>query len=533
MMHDAIRADVLAALLGGTTGDTESVTRVRSDLQDHAKTFRESLAQAQALDLPEEIGQALSGVAPALADYVKAGEDMVDLAYRDPAAARVQFAQFTQAFERLEEANGKVSEHIAGFADAATKDANERAAAAGMIILVALGGALVLLSGMSWATARSVVLPLNALSAAMRRLSGGNRGVEVPGVGRRDEIGEMAETVLIFKQTAIEAERLAAEAEAERRRAADAEAAQRAQEEARRAEADAEREARQAAHEDRARRMGGLVQQFESAVSLVLGQVNGAVGQLRDTSAGMNAVAEEASRQAQAVAAASEEASAKVQTVASAAEELSVSVAEISRRVGDSTETTSRAVQEAERTRESMTALNDATSRIGEVVELIASIAAQTNLLALNATIEAARAGEAGKGFAVVASEVKALATQTSKATDEIGAQIAAVQGAAGHVIGAIESIRSTIHEVNEITMTIASSVDEQGAATQEIARNVQEAARGTQDVTVNIAGVSEAAASTGSMADRVLTAIGSLSAESERLHDEVTRFLAGVRAVG
>jgi methyl-accepting chemotaxis protein len=531
MMHDAIRADVLAALLGGTTGDKESAAGVRKDLQDHATAFRESLAQAQALDLPEEIGQALSGVAPALADYVKAGEDMVELAYKDPAAAHAQFAEFSKAFERLEEANGKVSEQIAAMSDTATKAEKDRAATATTIILAAVGIALVLLSGLSWAAARSVVRPLSALSVAMRRLSGGDRSVEVPGVGRRDEIGEMAETVLIFKQTAVEAERLAAEAEAERRRSVEAEAAQRAQEEARRAEADAEREARRRQQEERTQKLVDLGRAFDAKVRELLARVGAEAGAMDEAASAMAGVADDTSRQAGNVSVAATQASANVQTVAAAAEELAGSVSEIGRQVAQSARIAAEAVTETERTNQTVEGLAAEATRIGEVINLINDIAAQTNLLALNATIEAARAGEAGKGFAVVASEVKNLATQTAKATEGIASQIQGIQASTSAAVEAIRRIGTTIAEVNAIASSIAAAVEEQGAATAEISRNVQQAATGTEQVSRSITSVSDAASGAGRTAERVRVAATTLTGQSRILQDEIAHFLDQLRA--
>jgi methyl-accepting chemotaxis protein len=531
MMHDAIRADVLAALLGGTTGDQESAATVRADLQDHAETFRESLAQAQALDLPEEIETALSAVAPALAEYVKAGEDMVDLAYKDPATARARFAEFSKTFERLEEANAKVSEHIAAFGGSATKDANERAAAAGMIILAALGGALVLLSGLSWTAARSVVLPLSALSVAMRRLSGGDRAVEVPGLGRRDEIGEMAETVLVFKQTAVEAERLAADAEAERRRAAEAEAARRAQEEARRAETDAERETRRRQQEERTEKLVSLGRAFDAKVRELLARVGAETGAMDEAASAMAGVADDTSRQAGTVSVAATQASANVQTVAAAAEQLAGSVSEIGRQVAQSARIAAEAVSETERTNHTVEGLATEAARIGEVINLINDIAAQTNLLALNATIEAARAGEAGKGFAVVASEVKNLATQTAKATEGIASQIQGIQSSTSAAVEAIRRIGTTIAEVNSIASSIAAAVEEQGAATAEISRNVQQAATGTEQVSRSISSVSDAAGEAGRTAERVRAAATTLTGQSRILQDEIACFLDDLHA--
>ncbi|MGH6742629.1 MAG: methyl-accepting chemotaxis protein, partial [Bradyrhizobium sp.] len=241
--------------------------------------------------------------------------------------------------------------------------------------------------------------------------------------------------------------------------------------------------------------------------------------------------AERSQRLTTAVAAASEEASTNVQSVASATEELSSSVNEISRQVQESARIANEAVGQARGTTERVSELSKAASRIGDVVDLINTIAGQTNLLALNATIEAARAGEAGRGFAVVASEVKALAEQTAKATGEIGQQISGIQAATQDSVGAIKEISGTIEKLSEISSTIAAAIEEQGAATQEISRNVQQAAQGTQQVSSNVTEVQRGASETGSASSQVLSAAQTLSSDSNRLKLEVDKFLANVRA--
>jgi methyl-accepting chemotaxis protein len=345
--------------------------------------------------------------------------------------------------------------------------------------------------------------PIIRITHAMETLSTGNTSVEVPGMGRRDEIGHMASAVQVFKQNMIDAERLRAEQkDAERRAEADKKAA-----------------------------LATMADRFETSVQGVVKGVSSSATEMQANAQSMSSTAEETSRQSAAVAAAAEQASTNVQTVATATEELSSSISEISRQVAQSARIAAQAVDEAARTNAQVQGLNDAAQKIGDVVKLINDIAGQTNLLALNATIEAARAGDAGKGFAVVASEVKSLATQTAKATEDIAAQVGAIQSATGDAVKAIEGITGTIGQVNEIATTIASAVEEQGAATKEIARNVQQASKGTSEVSSNIAGVTKAAEETGQASGVVLAASGELSKQADTLRAEVDQFLATVRA--
>jgi len=367
----------------------------------------------------------------------------------------------------------------------------------GTLVALGLGAVFAFLIG------RGISRPINEMTGAMKRLADGDLDVEVPAQGRKDEIGEMAGAVQVFKENALEKVQLEAEQEEREKRA--------------------ETEKRQA--------MMAMADAFEASVGQVVEQVSSASTEMQSSSEAMNATAEETTRQAAAVAAASEEASTNVETVASAAEELSSSISEIGRQVMHASQVARAAVEEAQETNLRIQGLAEAAQKIGEVVALITDIADQTNLLALNATIEAARAGDAGKGFAVVASEVKNLANQTARATEEIGAQISGIQESTQRAVEAIAGIGKTIAEIDEVASGIASAVEEQGAATQEIARNVEQAAAGTHEVSSNITGVSQAANETGEAARQIQSAAGELSQQSERLRVEVAKFLSGVRS--
>jgi methyl-accepting chemotaxis protein len=354
-----------------------------------------------------------------------------------------------------------------------------------------------------WIGIKGLSQPIARLKSVMEVLAGNNLSVEVPGTQRRDELGEMARTVEIFKKSGLEVERLKAEQQVVEKRAA----------------------------EQRKADMVKMADNFEGAVGEIIETVSSASTELEASAGTLTKTSEHAQKVTATVAAASEEASTNVQSVASATEEMASSVNEISRQVQESARMASEAVGQARSTTDRVSELSKAAARIGDVVELINTIAGQTNLLALNATIEAARAGEAGRGFAVVASEVKALAEQTAKATGEIGHQIAGIQSATQDSVNAIKEISGTIEKLSEISSAIAAAVEEQGAATQEISRNVQQAAQGTQEVSANITEVQRGASETGSASSQVLSAARTLSSDSNRLKLEVGKFLNSVRA--
>lgn len=373
------------------------------------------------------------------------------------------------------------------------------------LLRMGLLGCVVMLIAVSaaWLINRDITLSLGNLKRAMGRLANGDLSVTIPGAARRDEIGEMAATVLVFKVNMTEAERLRAGQDTAKQ---DAAVAQKAM-------------------------LTSMADDFESKITHLVSALSKGSAALEGTARSLTSSAGEGNRQASTVASAAEEASGGLQTVASASEELSASIGEISRQVAQSAKITARAVADAKRTDTIVRALAEGAEKIGAVVGLITNIASQTNLLALNATIEAARAGDAGKGFAVVASEVKSLANQTGKATEEIGAQITQIQADTKEAVDAIRGIATTIGEVSMIASAIATAVEQQGGATSEIARTVQTTAHAAQEVTSGISGVSRTTSETGSAASLLLSSASELSKQADQLSAEATTFVAGVRA--
>ena len=364
-----------------------------------------------------------------------------------------------------------------------------------LVVLVLVGSALF--------SVLTIARPIRRIGDVLLELANGNKAVEIPFTERGDEVGDNARAAHTFKSNLIRIERMEAE----------------------------QKDLQAVAAAQRKAEMIRLADAFQTAVGGIVNTVSSASNQLEEAAGTLSGTAEQTQQLSGMVATASEEASANVGAVASAAEEMSASVTEISRQVHDSSRIAGDAVKQAERTDVRINALLQAAGRIGDVVKLITAVAEQTNLLALNATIEAARAGEAGRGFAVVANEVKALAAQTAKATDEIGAQITGMQTATRDSVGAIKEIGATISHISDIASTIAATVEQQGAATAEIARNVSEAAKGTAEVAEKITQVNQGASATGSASAQVLAWARSLSKESGNLKTEVENFLNTVRA--
>jgi methyl-accepting chemotaxis protein len=364
------------------------------------------------------------------------------------------------------------------------------------VIAIAVGAGLAILIG------RSIARPITQITLAMRALANGEVDTTIPHIGRRDEMGAMADAVKVFKERTIQAARFSDEKDTERQ-----------------------------AKEQHARALECLNKAFEAKVSTLVFDLSSSATKLKENAETMFARTKQAGQKSTTVRIAAEHACENVQIVAAATEELSYSIDEIDGRVTQSSVITTKAMVDTQGVEETVKALALDTQKIGDIVGLIETIAAQTNLLALNATIEAARAGEAGRGFAVVAGEVKSLATQTAKATEQISVRVAQIQYATQNAVAAIEDIVSTIGEANKIAAGVATATEQQKNATHEIAQNVQQTATSAKEVTQNIEHVEDATRKTGIEATQVLEAANHLSRQADDLSTEVSEFLAGVRA--
>jgi methyl-accepting chemotaxis protein len=489
----------------------ENREEVKKVADEQAKAFLERI---------DEVGKTRDEQARSMIPAVKQAWSAYQLSMENTyrLVGEVKNVQMAEATERLRDSAMKsrfAAEALQGAVRAVSDRLIERnenlAKAAGeeyqsasrlMMIVAAVGTLLGMLAGFMIGQ-YGVAKPIRSIVELLLKLANGDFAVEVTGTDRKDEVGEIARTAVAFKDNGVAKLRMEREQKETEKRMA----------------------------EQRKADMVKMADGFESAVGEIVETVSSASTELEASAGTLTSTAQRAQELTTAVAAASEEASTNVQSVASATEEMASSVNEISRQVQESARMATEAVDQARRTNDRVGELSKAAARIGDVVELINTIAGQTNLLALNATIEAARAGEAGRGFAVVASEVKALAEQTAKATGEIGQQISGIQAATQESVGAIKEISDTIGKLSEISSTIAAAVEEQGAATQEISRNVQQAAQGTQQVSANITDVQRGATETGSASSQVLSSAQSLSTESNRLKLEVGKFLTTVRA--
>jgi methyl-accepting chemotaxis protein len=503
MMHDALRADVLLALREGRLGNKDAQAAIVKDTAEHIQTFQDNVAANKALDLPPEDHAALEALGPAITAYIAAANDIVGKAFTDNYAANEQFPAFMDAFSALEEKMGNAGDTIEGSAqtinDALVAHLRNLYITLAAVIALAVVSLTLVLS----VTARAIVKPVKAMTGTMSAMAAGDIYVDIPGQGRRDEIGEMATALGVLKENSVRAQHLSEE--------------------------------RDRQHEEQSRRAEQLEQlcrDFESEVSRVLQQVGASLQEMQGAVTAMAHSAEQTAGEASQASAAATQTAGSVGSVAAATNELSSTINEIARQVSQSSTITGDAAGQARQTNTQIQGLAAAAEKVGAIVQLINEIASQTNLLALNATIEAARAGEAGKGFAVVASEVKNLATQTAKATEEIASHVGAIQGETQRSVSAIQGIATTIDQINQITASVASAVEEQSAATREIAQNIEQATAGTRTVTESIGAVAGAAGESRDAADRLTQATAALSAQSQSLRGGVEQFLARVKAV-
>ena len=504
ILSEAQMALYALLLTAVTESDADRVSVLLAETQTAMKGF---LPRLEALDLSAVGDSAVNAkrddIIATSRKYIDSATSAVDMAEIDAAAASIVSGEAIKLHGQLLRDVNDLSTMVGAIRDRAAASSLAGADRAMQLFLITVGVVVVAGVLVNWIISRMISGPMVQIIGAMTRLADGDTKIDVMTGDRRDEIGQIGRALEVFRQKTIEVDRMQAEKVALEE---------------------------QAAREKKAA-MEALAGEFEARLMGIVETVASSSQRMQTTAQSLSQVAERTQRQASTVAHSAEMASSNVQTAASAAEEMSASIGEINRQVAEATQITNQADAEAARTNETVRGLADAGSKIGEVIELISGIAEQTNLLALNATIEAARAGEAGKGFAVVASEVKNLASQTARATEEIGAQIAGMQTATGSAVSAISAIGATIAKVKAISDTISTAVSEQGVATREIAMSTQHAAAGTAEVGNTIGEVADAASQTGTAAKEVLDVAVDLSQHAANLRHQVEAFLHQVRA--
>lgn len=488
-----------------------NVAEAKAEIEEEGAQLKQRIAEMKASADPKQ-QELLASLEAAYAAYAADLGGTLSVAERNAGSIEINDAQrqvleeakssLTQA-SKLEEAAKAYTDYTVAKSAQFSRQATETYESSSRLMVIIATGGILLGVVIGWLISqRGIVVPMKRIVAGLQSLAGGDLKVAVFGLDRKDELGDIAQTMQVFKDA------LVAKEQADAAAAIEAEAKMR-----------------------RAQKLDELTKHFEDVAGTLTRGLGAAATELEATAQSMSSTAEQTNRQSVSVAGAAEQTSSNVQTVATATEEMATSIQEITRQVAQSSEFAAKAVEDARRTDNIVQALAKGAQKVGTVVALINDIAAQTNLLALNATIEAARAGDAGRGFAVVAQEVKGLAEQTTKATDEIAAQINEIQSATGETVSAIQGIGGVIAQMAEIANGIAAAMEEQGAATGEISRSVQEAAQGTQAVTENIDEVKRGAGDTGAAAAQVLSAAQELARHSAELGREVDSFLSGVKA--
>jgi methyl-accepting chemotaxis protein len=496
----------LYSLMATSASETDQ-KKIKGVAAQTASTLAEVTEKLKAFDAVKtwegKTAANLEKLQAATTSYLKQAKNVIEMADGEAGAALMFMMSAERNFAQIDKLTDEMTDSSKEFRDHEIARANMKLDEQGFVLAGTVLAAVLIGGLVSLLVSMGLSGPVVKIAGVIKQIAGGNLNVVVPATNRRDEIGVIAAAVQVFKNNMMETEQL---------RAGQAEAAKRAETE-------------------KKATMVKLADEFQAAVGNIVDMVSDSATELEATASTLMKTAETTQQLSSVVASTSEQASANVQSVATATEEMSASVHEIARQMGESSRIASQAVSQAEKTDLRVNELAQAASRIGEVVKLITAIAGQTNLLALNATIEAARAGEAGKGFAVVAQEVKALASQTAKATEDIGAHISDIQAATKDSVTAIKDIGATIRKISEIASTIATQVEEQGVANEEITRNVVQAAQGTAHVATNITDVSRGAGETETASTQVLASAQSLSQESTRLKLAVEKFLNTVRA--
>ncbi len=502
MMHDAIHSDVLSALNSAAQYNSAEIEATATDIKEHGQRMRTTMQESLQYIQDPMLLEKVKAADVLMEEYISLGENLIATAQKDPLLADRQYAPFKRSFEALEDEMSAISDMaekqtLGDEADEISSQDSGAMLLTGITVLMLLS-----LMALGVCIYKKLLNPLQSMIQTMIQLSQGNLEADITGAAKQDEMGAMARAIQVFKENAQKNKAMEAE---------------RIQDEAR-------------SKEEKKQALQDLAQRFEQRVQGIISSVASASTELLQTAQSMTMVIQEANDKAHSVARSADSTTGNVQTVASAAEEMTASVKEISSQVSKSTQVVADTVAKAEHADTSAKALEGAAQQIGHVVQLIQDIAEQINLLALNATIESARAGDAGKGFAVVASEVKNLATQTTKATEEIASQIEGIQVISKSVVEALNAIKISIDHVSEYAGGIASAVEEQSAVTDEIAANMQTAASGTNDIRTNINDVTLKATSAKDAAESVLEASRSLSREAETLSREVAEFLSEIR---